>query len=707
MKAQTEQKSHRKKQLTMRYMLAVTLVFILSLSSLIVLEYTLRLQEGYSSVINLSGRQRMLSQQIALLTHEILECTSTEEYGKLKEQFDRAVLLMETTHKHLISGKTGSSHSDYTLSKNLQKIYFQPPHDVDRLVNQYLRSIKKLLNQPFTQESHATLADLSIFARGPLLQALNSVVYEYERESNSYSQILKTCALVTFFLMIILLTGLIVFGFRPMVNVLVENENMLNSILDSTPILMDIVSMNGTILYQSKYLIDMQGTSAIGQKCFHAYTSGATHCDACPMATATPDLDQKVIAFFDKIGTGIIVEISHLYIIFKGEKALLHTFQDITEQRRTEAYLIKAKEEADQASMAKSRFLANISHEIRTPMNAIIGFSDLTLETALNSRQAEYLNNIKSSSNSLLKIIDQILFYSNLDTGKISLQEEEFSVKDIFENLLLLFEERAGKKNISLLVQLDPAIPAPLYGDGKQLHLILLQLVTNSLTFTEHGSIVISATLTQLSEQTAHIEFAVSDTGIGMSTLQQNTLFDTFSQADDSSTRKIGGTGLGLAICKQQVELLGGELLVDSKIDQGSTFSFSISFTAAAGEKHNRDRKKPAPPAGIKSDSTQSLRLEESGILQQQARKEAPLPRDSASTEEVTVALQKLSEMLAANHFSSIEQWNRLKKILPRHKSSTLEKLDDHISKYEFKEASELLAKVSLQLHNNTSGHKS
>ncbi len=706
MKAQTEQKSHRKKQLTIRYMVAVTLVFLLSLSSLIVLEYTLRLQEGYSSVINLSGRQRMLSQQIALLTHEILECNTSEKYTKLKEQFDRAVLLMETTHKHLISGKTGRDHADYTLSENLQKIYFQPPHDVDHLVTHYLSSIKKLLNQPFTQESHATLANLSLFARGPLLQALNSVVYAYERESNRYSQILKTCALVTFFLMFILLTGLIVFGFRPMVNVLVENENMLNSILDSTPILMDIVSMNGTILYQSKYLIDMQGTSAIGQKCFHAYTSGATHCDACPMATGTPNLDQKVIAFFDKIGTGIIVEISHLYIIFKGEKALLHTFQDITEQRRTEAYLIKAKEEADQASMAKSRFLANISHEIRTPMNAIVGFSDLTLETPLNARQAEYLNNIKTSSNSLLKIIDQILFFSNLDTGKISLQEEEFSVKNIFENLLFLFEERARQKNISLLVQLDPNIPAPLYGDGKQLHLILLQLVTNSLTFTEQGSIILAASLTQLSGQKARIEFAVSDTGIGMSSQQQNTLFETFSQADDSSTRKVGGTGLGLAICKQQVELLGGELLVDSQMDQGSTFSFSITFTSAAKRKQHLTQKKSVAPARIKNTPEQILSLEDSNMVKQQEQKEDSLAIDSASEEEITAALQKLSEMLAANHFSSIEQWNSLQKILPRHKSRTLKKLDDHIVKYEFKEASELLAKVSLQLHNNTSGHK-
>ncbi len=681
----------------MRYMLAVTLVFCLSLSSLIVLEYIIKLQDGYSSVINVSGRQRMLSQQIALLSHELFECSSNEKYLQLRERLNSALRLLETSHKHLISGETGNN-AMVSLSATLHKMYFEDPFSVDQKVTEYIESVTNFLTMPATSDRKVSLENLSVYARGPLLTALHAVVQQYERESNRYTEILKHSAILTFFLMIVLLVALIIFGFRPMVNVVVENENMLNSILDSIPILMDIVSTNGTILYQSKYLIDLQGGAAIGQKCFNAYASKPTLCDACPISTQNQDPGTKCIALFDKLGPGIVVEISHLHIMFKGEKALLHTFQDITEQQKTEAFLRKAKEDADRASMAKSRFLANISHEIRTPMNAIIGFSDLTLETALDNTQTEYLNNIKHSSRFLLKIFDQILSFSKLETGSIALQKEDFNIREIIEGLVCLFEDQAAQKDISLITHVDPALPDTILSDGKQLRQILSQLLGNSIKFTEQGSISISVHLSQLSNQLATMEFSISDTGIGVSNDQQKTLFSPFSQADESNTREFGGIGLGLAICKHQIELMGGKLQIDSELGRGSTFSFSIPFHYVKTTGHHNSHK-PSLQANELYDHRSPQPSSENDISnnpQQQSR--GSFQSEFSDCDKKTVAIiQELLEKLESNQFDSTEKWSDLKDLLPNNKSYIIDKIDAYISQYQFKEAAALLSEI-LQL---------
>ncbi len=699
----TNHKTQRKKQLTIRYMLAVILVFCLSLSSLIVLEYIIKLQDGYGSVINVSGRQRMLSQQIALLSHELFECSPKEKCIQLRERLHDSLKLLETSHKHLTSGN-GNNNSMVTLSPTLREMYFSPPFAVDQKVTEYISSVNDFLMMTSTSDRKVSLKNLSVYARGPLLTALNAVVKQYEKESNRYTEILKSSALLTFFLMIILLIALIVFGFRPMVNVVVENENMLNSILDSIPILMDIVSSNGTILYQSKFLIDLQGKATIGQKCFNAYASGLTHCDACPIPPKSHNLDKKAIALFDKLGPGIVVEISHLHIIFKGEKALLHTYQDITEQQKTEIFLRKAKEDADRASMAKSRFLANISHEIRTPMNAIIGFSDLTLETALDKTQTEYLGNIKHSSRSLLKIFDQILFFSQLETGSIPLQNKDFRIRETLEEMVYLFEDQAARRNISFTTHLDTKLPDIISGDGKQLQQILIQLLANSFKFTQHGSVTIDVRLHHLSDELATIRFSISDTGIGISKDQQKTLFDSFSQADESNTRKFGGIGLGLAITKRQVELMGGKLKVVSEPGQGSTFSFSISFSyikSPGNSPSSKSFSRTKMVAGMKPTQPSPEKKTCPAIHRQSSKS---FPFDFACcNEKAEVIILELLTKLESNQFDSTEKWNDLKGLLPSLESKTVKDIDNHISQYKFKEAAGLLSSILQQIQSDQS----
>ncbi len=583
MKTFTNKKRLRKRQLTVQYMGLIALLFLISLSSVLVLEHILQKEEGYSAVINLSGRQRMLSQKLQLLAFEIVDGNSRgNATEKLVKKLVAAANLMEHSHQLLLAGKA-ENDVGVALSRTLSKMYFKPPFEVDRLVTEYLAGIRALIAMPTRKRGHADLESLSILGRDDLLHSLNAVVLQYEMESRKSADLLKGSGFVAFLSMLFLILLSIVFMFRPMTEILVENESMLNNILDSTPILMDIIDKDGVILYQSNFLIKMLGSPTLGQKCFIAYKRGKAESDYCRSCLDGEYPGTKITSCFDRLGLGAIVEISHLSVLFEGNEACLRTFVDITEQKKTEELLVRAREEANRISELKSNFLANMSHEIRTPMSAIIGFSELVLETDLSEQQQDYLGKIKRSSLILLGIINDILDFSKIEAGKLTLEKRRFSLSNVMEDIVTLFSNEVQEKNIGLLVDQQADIPALLVGDSLRLHQILVNLVGNSLKFTNQGKIIIQISLEDLDGQRARIKFIVTDTGIGISSDKLATLFDSFSQADTSITRKYGGTGLGLAISRQLVELLGGELKVVSKEGEGTTFNFVLEFAMAIG----------------------------------------------------------------------------------------------------------------------------
>lgn len=362
-----------------------------------------------------------------------------------------------------------------------------------------------------------------------------------------------------------------------------ESEKQIRLMLESSPVAVRVASSgSGRIVFANKSYAEMFGidpNAMVGLDPARFYQDQTDLQFVKQRLSDKEDVINHPVGLVREDGTKIWVLASYFHIQYGGELCVLGWFFDVTELRR-------AKELAEDSTRMKSDFLANMSHEIRTPMNAIIGMAHLALKTDMTPRQRDYVKKIQNSGQHLLGIINDILDFSKIEAGKLSMENADFELAKVLDNISNLISEKAFTKGLELVFDIDLAVPNHLSGDSLRLGQILINYANNAVKFTEQGEIVISARVLEKSKQDVLLEFSVRDTGIGLTEEQCGKLFQSFQQADTSTSRKYGGTGLGLAIARQLAALMGGEVGVESEYGKGSRFW----FTARLGRSRNKSK---------------------------------------------------------------------------------------------------------------------
>lgn len=378
-----------------------------------------------------------------------------------------------------------------------------------------------------------------------------------------------------------------------------EKENLKN-VLEALPIGIALVDGGTVVKWVNRHLPDMFGISeenilgkpfGEGVHCVHSYEKGCGEgedCQLCEIREKVSFVIRERLSCKDVVlrrafigitnESGRWLKINFIPLDAYDGRQVILAIEDITEQKDYETALQQSRDAAESANRVKSEFLANMSHEIRTPLNGLIGMMDLLMLTDTNEEQAEYIRMAKLSADTLFRVINDVLDYSRIEAGKMTIANAPFDIRALMDEIMDIHRVLAEKKGLALLCEISGEIPRVILGDPDRLRQVLNNLIGNAIKFTPKGQIEVSLRKVGGIQRRVSLEFAVSDSGVGISGEKMDRLFKRFSQVDSSVTRRYSGTGLGLAICKQLVELMGGTISAASEPGRGSTFRFTIDF---------------------------------------------------------------------------------------------------------------------------------